>query len=170
MDLTQNSDLVHISATPSFVTLLPLRTVNSMLLAHAISLGLPFHSSCLNASSLFFCSTPSELMCMGMKKIVRNIFHLRNQGQGREFSWRQFWDSECWMKLETWQDRVTQALGLCVGERVKSNQEQTRETQIMTQNSFIVPAVYLHWMATDWLCRVPSLRSRALTEKTLFVF
>lgn len=53
------------------------------------------------------------------------------------------------MKLGTWQDRVTQALGLCVGERVKSNQEQTGETQIMTQNSSTISAVYLHWMATD---------------------
>lgn len=68
MNLTLSPDLFHISATSSLMTLLPLHIVNSMLLASSISFRLPFHYSCLNASSLFFSSTPIRVDVHGHEK------------------------------------------------------------------------------------------------------
>lgn len=65
-------DLFHISARASHFT--PLHIVNSMLLAHAISFGLPFHSRCLNASSLCFSSIAVRVEVHGHEKKWSELF------------------------------------------------------------------------------------------------
>lgn len=166
MHLTLSPDLFRISATSSLMTPLPLHIVNSMLLASTISFRPPLHYSCLNASSLFFSSTPIRVDVHGhKKKMVRNISHLKNQGQGRGFSWRQVWDSEeCLMKLGTWQDWVTQALCWRKSD-FKSGTD--RGDPDNDPEWFYISAVYLHWMAID--CTMSFFKVQGLGRQKLYL-